>query len=161
MYYFSLLARPLGDNFESIARLWVANKMLSAVNNVRAALMWSIWTFCDSMIFNNQLWLSAKQIWWLILRSLSSGVGTAWTLSARGVSDLGAPLTLIWIEKLQRADCSYILHTDSATKSDNEGLGIARKPVRWNACDIPRHLVSCKIELNCIFYKRNNGIYLY
>ena len=40
------------------------------MNTICDAVLWSIWKNWNAMIFNNQTWLSLKQVWWLILRSL-------------------------------------------------------------------------------------------
>lgn len=63
-----LLGRSLGSNLESIASLWVAGKQLDLLNIVCSAILWGIWKFRNSMIFNGVFWMSIKQIWWRILK---------------------------------------------------------------------------------------------
>ena len=60
----------LGSDYMSIARFWVTNKSHSALNAICAAVLWSIWKHCNALIFDGLTWLSMKQIWWLILRTI-------------------------------------------------------------------------------------------
>jgi hypothetical protein len=60
----------LGSNFESIAKLWLANKKHLVTNSVGAVILWSIWKTRNTMIFDNQKWLCSKQVWWLILKTI-------------------------------------------------------------------------------------------
>ena len=60
----------LGSDYMSIARFWVTNKSHSALNAICAAVLWSIWKHRNALIFDGLTWLSMKQIWWLILRTI-------------------------------------------------------------------------------------------
>jgi hypothetical protein len=60
----------LGNNYLSAARFWLSNKKHLALNTICAAVLWSIWKSRNALIFDNQTWISMKQIWWLILKSL-------------------------------------------------------------------------------------------
>jgi hypothetical protein len=66
----SFLNLQLGSDFESIAKLWLANKKHLVSNSIGAAILWSIWKTINAMIFDNQLWLCSKQVWWLILKTI-------------------------------------------------------------------------------------------
>ncbi|PNT78344.1 hypothetical protein BRADI_1g77870v3 [Brachypodium distachyon] len=66
-FYFN---RQLGSDLESIARLWISNKSHGTLNSVCSAVLWCIWKFRNSFVFNNAVWLSTNQLWWLILQSI-------------------------------------------------------------------------------------------
>jgi hypothetical protein len=66
----NFLNLQLGSDFESIAKYWLANKKHSVTNSICAAILWSIWKTRNAMIFDNQLWLCSKQVWWLILKTI-------------------------------------------------------------------------------------------
>lgn len=42
--------KDLGSSYESIARYWVANSRLAAMNTICIAIMWCLWTFRNDMI---------------------------------------------------------------------------------------------------------------
>uniref|UniRef100_A0A453CP96 Reverse transcriptase zinc-binding domain-containing protein n=1 Tax=Aegilops tauschii subsp. strangulata TaxID=200361 RepID=A0A453CP96_AEGTS len=60
----------IGTDFESVARFWVSNKKNSALNMVSSAVLWCLWKYRNSIIFNNTIWTSISQVWRLILRTL-------------------------------------------------------------------------------------------
>jgi hypothetical protein len=59
----------LGLDYLTIARFWIANKKHAAMNAICSANLWSIWNIRNALIFDNQTWLSIKQVWWLVLRT--------------------------------------------------------------------------------------------
>ena len=61
-----------GADFESVARLWIANKKHSALNTANAAVLWCIWKYRNSMIFNTTMWTSIKQVMRLILKTIKN-----------------------------------------------------------------------------------------
>ena len=61
-----IISHDVGNNYLSIARFWPANKNKLVFNSVFACVMWCIWKFRNSMVFNNVLWSDLKQIWWQI-----------------------------------------------------------------------------------------------
>uniref|UniRef100_A0A453MLS1 Uncharacterized protein n=1 Tax=Aegilops tauschii subsp. strangulata TaxID=200361 RepID=A0A453MLS1_AEGTS len=42
----------VGLDYESIAKFWVANGKHSALNTVNAAVLWCLWKYRNSIIFN-------------------------------------------------------------------------------------------------------------
>ncbi|PNT70772.1 hypothetical protein BRADI_2g17525v3 [Brachypodium distachyon] len=62
--------KQLGADLESIARLWLSHKKHGALNSICAVALWCIWKFRNSFIFDNAVWISSNQLWWLILRTL-------------------------------------------------------------------------------------------
>jgi hypothetical protein len=60
----------IGANFESVACFWVSNKKNSALNTISSAVLWCLWKYRKSMIFNNTIWTSITQVWRLILKML-------------------------------------------------------------------------------------------
>ena len=66
----SFFGKNLGSDLASITHYWIANKAHTALNSICAAVLWSLWTLRNDMIFNGLTWLSLKQIWWIILRNL-------------------------------------------------------------------------------------------
>ncbi|PNT70229.1 hypothetical protein BRADI_2g08172v3 [Brachypodium distachyon] len=64
--------KQLGACLESIARLWISHKKHGALNSICAAILWCIWKFRNSFIFDNVVWISSNQLWWLILRTLQN-----------------------------------------------------------------------------------------
>lgn len=65
----------LGGDFESIARFWVSSNRNSALNTASAAVMWCLWKYRNSMIFNSAAWLFVHQV----LKGLLSMV-KAWSI---------------------------------------------------------------------------------
>ena len=62
--------KPVGTNFESVARFWISNKKHGALNIVSSAVLWCLWKYRNSMIFNNTIWTSITQVWGLIHRMI-------------------------------------------------------------------------------------------
>ena len=60
----------MGIGYESVARFWVSNRKNSALNIVSSAVLWCLWKYRNSIIFNNTFWTSILQVWRLILRTL-------------------------------------------------------------------------------------------
>lgn len=60
----------LGTDFFSIAKFWPANNRDTALNSICSYVLWSIWKYRNSHVFDNVIWLDKKQVWWLILRTL-------------------------------------------------------------------------------------------
>lgn len=60
----------LGHDYLSIAKFWPANKKKSALNSICSCVLWCIWKFRNSMIFDNVYWTDIKQVWLLILRRM-------------------------------------------------------------------------------------------
>ena len=65
--FFSL---PLGVDFISIAKFWLANKKHATLNSVCSATLWCIWKFRNNMIFNGLPWINLHQVLHMILRSV-------------------------------------------------------------------------------------------
>ena len=92
----------IGTDFESVVRLWIANKKHSALNTANAAVLWCIWKYRNSMIFNNTMWTSIKQVMRLILKTIKNWVilssdGAAERLEAfttHPATDLRQPLMI-------------------------------------------------------------------
>ena len=61
-----ILSHDIGNDYISIARFWPAHKNKLVLNSVCACVMWCIWKFRNSMVFNNVMWTDLKQIWWQI-----------------------------------------------------------------------------------------------
>ena len=66
----SFLGFDVGTDLLSVVRFWLSNKKHCATNTICAAVLWCIWKHRNALIFDNQSWLSLKQIWWLILRTV-------------------------------------------------------------------------------------------
>jgi hypothetical protein len=62
--------KQIGSSIGNIAQFWVADKKHAAFNSICAAVLWSIWKLRNDLIFNGVTWLSFKQIWWIILRTI-------------------------------------------------------------------------------------------
>lgn len=65
-----LFKKPLGTNYDFVARFWVSNNKNSAINIVCTATMWCLWKFRNSMIFSNTIWSTIKQVGWNILKTI-------------------------------------------------------------------------------------------
>ena len=63
-----------GSDFESVAKFWIANKKHSALNTINDVVLWCLWKYRNSIIFNNTLWTSIKQVMRLILKTIKSWV---------------------------------------------------------------------------------------
>lgn len=57
-------------SYESLARLWISNNKNSALNTVSSAIVWCLWKYRNSMIFNNTKWISVNQVFRLIWRTI-------------------------------------------------------------------------------------------
>ena len=61
---------PLGSDYTSVARFWIANKKHAVLNSVCASVLWSLWKIRNNMVFNGHPWIDIKQVWRMILCSL-------------------------------------------------------------------------------------------
>lgn len=57
-----LLDLGLGQDFESVARFWVANKRHKVTNTVSSAVLWSIWKFQNELCFQGRKWMGVKDM---------------------------------------------------------------------------------------------------
>jgi hypothetical protein len=62
--------KQIGSSIGNIAQFWVVEKKHAAFNSICAAVLWSIWKLRNDLIFNGVTWLSFKQMWWIILRTV-------------------------------------------------------------------------------------------
>ena len=51
-----------GTDYLSVARFCLSNKKRSSLNVACAVTMWCIWKLRNSIIFNNAIWISVKQV---------------------------------------------------------------------------------------------------
>jgi hypothetical protein len=58
----SILDKPLGDDFESIARWWLSEDKNSVINIFSSAVLWTIWSVRNEMCFQGLRWLGVKEI---------------------------------------------------------------------------------------------------
>lgn len=65
-----LLGFNLGDDFESVARLWLANKRHGLTNVISSAVMWSLWKLRNEIFFLGSKWLGMAQLFLKIVRML-------------------------------------------------------------------------------------------
>jgi hypothetical protein len=52
----------VGANFESIARLWVANTRHKFTNVITSAALWSLWKLRNEMCFQGVTWTGTKRV---------------------------------------------------------------------------------------------------
>lgn len=57
-----LLGQKLGDNFESIARFWIANRRHKLINIVSFAVLWSIWKLRNEIYFQGVMWSGIQSV---------------------------------------------------------------------------------------------------
>ncbi|PNT67833.1 hypothetical protein BRADI_3g32636v3, partial [Brachypodium distachyon] len=101
----SLFYKHVGTDFISMSQFWVANKKHSVMNVVCAAVLWSLWTPRNDLIFNHSSWSDIKQIWWLIMRTLwkweilfkEDMLGQIHTIYQHISQMINAPHLLLWI----------------------------------------------------------------
>lgn len=55
-------------DFESLAKPWLCNKKYLHLNVVTYAVLWWLWNFRNSIVFNRVTWMSMKQVMGMILR---------------------------------------------------------------------------------------------
>ena len=65
--FFSL---PLGADFISIAKFWLANQKHATLNSVCASTLWCIQKFRNNMFFNCLPWINLHQILRMVLNSV-------------------------------------------------------------------------------------------
>jgi uncharacterized membrane protein len=65
----AFFGKLIGANLDSLAHYWIANDNHAALNSICIAMLWSIWSLINDIIFNGVTWLSMKHIWWIILRT--------------------------------------------------------------------------------------------
>jgi len=62
----SLVAEVLGENigadYESVAKLWVANKKHLVTNVISSAVLWSLWKLRNEICFQGVFWLGTKMV---------------------------------------------------------------------------------------------------
>lgn len=65
-----ILGLELGNDFESIARFWIANKRHKLTNIISSAVLWSIWKLRNETCFQGAVWMGMKSILLKIVRML-------------------------------------------------------------------------------------------
>lgn len=65
-----LLGIQLGGDYESVARLWIANKRHFITNAVSSAVVWSLWKLRNELCFQGTVWTGMKMVLVRIARTL-------------------------------------------------------------------------------------------
>jgi hypothetical protein len=60
----------VGEDYESIVKLWLCNKKYGNVNMVVAAVCQCMWKLRSSLCFQGAAWVSRKVLWWRVLAML-------------------------------------------------------------------------------------------
>jgi hypothetical protein len=63
-----LLGVSLGENFESVARLWLANKRHELTNVNSSSVIWSIWKLRNEICFQGVLWTRMRRLLMMVVR---------------------------------------------------------------------------------------------
>ena len=52
----------IGSDYESIARLWVANKIFFIANVISSAILWSLWKLRNEICFQGMVWTGMRMV---------------------------------------------------------------------------------------------------
>ena len=52
----------IGSDYESVAKLWVANKKHVVTNVISSAVLWSLWKLRNEICFQGVFWLGTKMV---------------------------------------------------------------------------------------------------
>ena len=52
----------IGSDYESIARLWVANKKFFIANVISSAILWSLWKLRNEICFQEMVWTGMRMV---------------------------------------------------------------------------------------------------
>jgi hypothetical protein len=61
-----------GSDFESIAKMWLCNKIFGVINIVTSAVCWGIWKLRNLICFQRDAWLGMQMLWKRVLPMLRS-----------------------------------------------------------------------------------------
>jgi hypothetical protein len=61
-----------GSDFESIAKMWLCNKIFGVINIVTSAVCWGIWKLRNLICFQRDAWLGMQMLWKQVLPMLRS-----------------------------------------------------------------------------------------
>jgi len=65
-----LLGLNIGENFESVARLWLANKNHELTHVLSSAVIWSIWKSRNELCFQGVPWTGMKSVLMRVVRMI-------------------------------------------------------------------------------------------
>ena len=65
-----LLGLNIGENFESVARLWLANQNHELTNVLSSAVIWSIWKLRNELCFQGVPWTGMKSVLMRVVRMI-------------------------------------------------------------------------------------------
>jgi hypothetical protein len=65
-----LLGLKIGENFEYVARLWLANKNHELTNVLSSAVIWSIWKLRNELCFQGVPWTRMKSVLMMVVRMI-------------------------------------------------------------------------------------------
>jgi hypothetical protein len=60
----------IGEDYESVAKLWIANKKYVVTNVVTSAVLWSLWKLRNELYFQGVVWLGMKMVLIRVARML-------------------------------------------------------------------------------------------
>jgi hypothetical protein len=58
-----VLGVKMGNDYESVAKLWPSNKHFGVANILSSALCWSVWKLRNSLCFQETPWTSLRNMW--------------------------------------------------------------------------------------------------
>jgi hypothetical protein len=101
-----LLGVQVGQDFESVAKLWINNKKFKLINICTSAVLWSLWRTRNDMIFQGICWSGMRKVmrrcagtlrnWKLMLNSEEAGQLECWALELERTSD--CPPGIEWFQ---------------------------------------------------------------
>jgi hypothetical protein len=53
----------MGNDYESVARLWLCNKRFGIINIISLAVCWCLWKLRNHLCFQDGMWSSLKMFW--------------------------------------------------------------------------------------------------
>jgi hypothetical protein len=71
----------MGNDYESVARLWLCNKRCGIINIISSAVCWCLWELMNHLCFQDGKWSSLRMFWRRLVAMLENfGLGreTGW-----------------------------------------------------------------------------------
>jgi hypothetical protein len=65
-----IIGMQVGESYESIAKLWLCNKIFGITNMVTSTVCWSIWKLRNAICFQDTPWVSMQMLWHRVLPML-------------------------------------------------------------------------------------------
>jgi hypothetical protein len=155
-----MVGTQVGQDFESVAKLWINNKKFKLINTFTSAVLWSLWRTRNNMVFQGECWMGMMKVvrrcagtlrnWKLMMNMEEDGQMECWALELERRSS--CPPKIEWFQGgLNDADqesCSdgTVLNNLNACNCVVESRQLASSPAMLGQVPENFHVLSVSDE---------------